>query len=139
MRSDGRVTDEQQPDPISSDSPTPDGDAPHEAATATPGVSRRKMLLWGGAGLVGVAAIGAGAGVVAYYASQNTQPKNTTQGGPGGQMPQGYGSRMPRGDRSGMPSGARPSGARTRGAFPSGGPGGGASGAPTAQPTDQPT
>ena len=100
------------------------------------GLSRRKVLLWSGAGVVGLAALGGGA--FAVYASQSKNDK--TQGSDPGQKPQGGpGGEMPSGGRSGRPSGF-PSGARPSG-FPSGGARRrrNASGMPTDQPTDAPS
>ena len=134
-RSDYPVSDEHQPTAASSNPSTPGSEPlsahPSPAASEPPtttGVSRRTLLISTCAGVVGGAALGAGA--VAFYTSQTSKQNGPTQSGPGGQFPQGNGSRIPR-DRSGMPSGARPSG----GAFPSGGPGGYPSGMPTDQPT----
>ena len=135
--SDARVTDEQQPNPASSNPPEPENENPSGNEPPTPaGPSRRKVLMWGGIGVAGVAALGGGA--FAVYASQSKNDK--TQGGDPGQKPQGGpGGEMPSGGRSGRPSGF-PSGARPSG-FPSGGArrSRNASGMPTDQPTDAPS
>src|SRR5450759_3107050 len=124
----GRVTDEQQPNPASSNPPEPENENPSGNEPPTPaGPSRRMVLLWAGLGVSGAAALGAGA--FAVYASQSNTSNDSSQGDPG-QEPSGGRS----GRRSGFPSGTRPSG------FPSGArPSRDASGMPSGMPTDQAT
>ena len=65
------------------------------------GLSRRKVPLWSGAGVVGLAALGGGA--FAVYASQSKNDK--TQGGDPGQKPQGGpGGEMPTDQPTDAPS-----------------------------------
>jgi hypothetical protein len=138
VRSDSRVTDEQQQTPAWNNPTPPDGAPLSEGETPagtepppTKHLSRRMVLLVAGIGVSGASAIGAGA--YAFYESQSANQNSPVQGNPGGR-PSGGTSRMPRGDRSGMRTGARPSGAPS-GGFPPGGRGGNASGMPTDQPT----